>query len=170
MRLVLCGAASALAYWLSGMLQGLGAMRLPFVMAATGPMWAWSLAPYLVEIVPALRRRAMHDALAPWNGRYYAYDNRQIRLYLIDDMIWVPARDVATLVQPPPDARELRILGADYGTIPGQQMHGYTDAGLLRLLTTRTSNRMAPHALMRFKNWLEKEAFPNLRRRPGSST
>lgn len=169
-RLMLCAAASGLVYWLSGILQGLGAMRLPFVVATTGPLWVWALAPCLIQIVPALRRRALHDAWEPWNGRYYAYDGRQIRLYLVDGTIWVPVRDVATLFKPQPDARELRILGGDYGTIPGQKLQGYTEAGLLRMLTTRGSNRMADYGLVRFRNWLEREAFPNIRRLPGSST
>jgi hypothetical protein len=157
-------------YWLTGMLPDLGAMRFPFTLVTTGPLWAWSLAPWAVEIFPAIRRRAMHDAWEPWNGRYYAFDNRQIRLFLIEDVIWVPVKDVALFVKPQPEARELRLLGADYGTIPGQKQPGYTEAGLLRLLSTRSSRRMAAHELIRFKHWLQSEAFPNIRRLPGSAS
>ena len=171
LRLLLCAAASAAVYWLAGMLKDLGAMRLPFTLVTTGMLWAKVLAPYVVEIVPAIRRQAMKDTWEPWLGRYYAFDNRQIRLDLIDGIIWVPVRDVAAMVLPQPAPRELRILGADYGPIPGQtKLQGYTAAGLLRLLATRSSARMAPHELIRFKNWLEREAFPNLRRLPGSAT
>jgi hypothetical protein len=171
LRVLLCAAASAAVYWGAGMIKGLAGMRLPFTLVTTGVLWAKMLAPYVVEIIPAIRRKAMKDAWEPWLGRYYAFDNRQIRLYLIEDVIWVPVRDVAGMVLPQPEARELRILGADYGPIPGQKkLQGYTEAGLLRLLATRSSARMAPHELIRFRNWLEREAFPNIRRLPGSAT
>ncbi|UUZ52437.1 hypothetical protein LP419_23460 [Massilia sp. H-1] len=72
---------------------------------------------------------------------------------------------------PPARRAELRYLGADHGPIPGLTvLRPYTEAGLLRLLTTRTATRHATHELIRFKHWLEKEAFPNLRRFPSSST
>ncbi|MES2015064.1 MAG: hypothetical protein V4484_01105 [Pseudomonadota bacterium] len=170
-KLLLCAAASAIVYWGSGMIEELAGMRLPFTIVTSGLLWVKTLAPLLVEVLPAIRRRAISDAWEPWNGRYYAFDNRQIRLYLIEDIIWVPARDVATMVLPQPASRELRILGAEYGAIPGQpKLQGYTEAGLLRLLSTRASVRQPPHDLVRFKHWLEKEAFPNIRRLPGSAT
>jgi hypothetical protein len=170
-RLLLCAAASALVYWGTGFIKELDGMRLPFTIATSGLLWVKTLAPYVVELLPAIRRQAISDVWEPWNGRYYAFDNRQIRLYLIEGIIWVPARDVLTLVLPQPAARELRILGAEYGQIPGQpKLQGYTEAGLLRLLTTRASVRQPPHDLVRFKHWLEKEAFPNIRRLPASAT
>ncbi|MES2316465.1 MAG: hypothetical protein V4631_03140 [Pseudomonadota bacterium] len=169
-RLLLCVALSAAVYWLSGVfLKDLGLMRVPFTIVATAFPWVKTLAPYVIDLFPAIRRKAISDVLEPWNGRYYAYDNRQVRLYLIEGVIWVPVRDVASLLLPQPEPRELRILAGDYGPIPGQKLQGYTEAGLLRLLSTRCGNRGGAPALVRFKNWLEKEAFPNLRRHPGSS-
>lgn len=171
MRLLLCAAISAAVYWGSGKVDELVGVRLPFMIVTSVLFWGKTLAPSVVELLPALRRKAIADAWEPWNGRYYAFDNRQIRLYLIDGTIWVPARDVLTMVLPPPESRELRILGADYGPIPGQaKLQGYTEAGLLRLLATRSSARMPAHDLLRFKTWLENEAFPNIRRLPASAT
>jgi hypothetical protein len=169
-QLMLCAAATYAVYRVMDLVSGLGHMRLPFALVVTGLFWIRVLGPYVVEIIPAIRRRAMQDAWEPWQGRYYAFDNRQIRLFLIEDVIWVPARDVAALLTPQPQARELRILGADYGQIPGQKLYGYTEAGLLRVVATRTRTRVAAHELIRFGNWLQKEAFPNLRRLPASAT
>ena len=170
-RLLLCAAVSAAVYWGTGFIEDLDGMRGPFTIVTSGLLWVKTLAPYLVELLPAIRRKAISDACEPWNGRYYAFDNRQIRLYLIDGIIWVPVRDVATMVLPQPASRELRILGAEYGLIPGQpKLHGYTEAGLLRLLTTRANVRQPPHDLVRFKHWLEKEAFANIRRLPAWAT
>lgn len=170
-HLLLCAALSAAVYWLTGVvLEDLGPMRVPLTLVSTAPAWLRVLAPYLLDILPAIRRKAVRDALEPWNGRYYAFENRQIRLYLIDDIIWVPVRDVAALVLPQPAPRELRILGAGHGTIPGLKLQGYTEAGLLRLLGTRNSGRSAERDLVRFKLWLETDAFPNLRRLPASAS
>jgi hypothetical protein len=89
-------------------------------------------------------------ARLPDPGRFHCWDVRLL-------VVW-------------PHARELRYLGSDHGKIPGLKVPAYTEAGLLRLLSTRTATRHATHDLIRFKHWLEKEAFPNLRRFPASST
>jgi hypothetical protein len=169
-RILMCAAATFLIYRMSGQVKELAAVRFPFTVVAAGAVWAFALGPYVLDLVAGIRDRARSDVLEPWNGRYYAFDNHQIRLFLIDGVIWVPARDVATLLTPQPGAREHRILGADYGPIPGQKLFGYTEAGLLRVLATRTKTRMAAHDLLRFNNWLQREAFPNLRRLPGSAS
>jgi hypothetical protein len=91
-RLLLCAAASAVVYWGSGKIDELAAMQLPFTIVTTGTLWIKVLSPYLLELPLAIRRKAISDACEPWNGRYYAFDNRQIRLYLIDGVIWVPQR------------------------------------------------------------------------------
>jgi len=170
-RLLACVCATGLIYVLLGvMIRDSEQVRVPMTIVFSATVWFVSFAKYLVEFLPSIKHKAERDAMEVWNGRYYAFDNRQVRLFLVDGVIWVPTADVAALLDPPPDERELRYLGADHGPIPGQKLKGYTEAGLLRLLTTRSSSRRATHDTIRFKHWLEKEAFPNLRRLPASAT
>jgi hypothetical protein len=170
-RLLACICATGLIYVVLGVIiRNADQVRMPLTVVFSATVWFIAFARYLVDLLPSIKRKAERDALEVWNGRYYAFDNRQLRLYLVDGVIWVPAVDVAALLDPKPDARELRYLGADHGLIPGQKHTGYTEAGLLRLLTTRSATRRATHDTIRFKHWLEKEAFPNLRRLPASAT
>lgn len=169
-RLAVCAAATAAIYGVLGIIiKDSDFVRAPLTVVFAAPVWVISFAKYLLALLPAIGRKAKVDALERWNGRYYGYGNLQLRLFLIDGVIWIPASDVGPILVPRPDARELRFLGAQYAAIPGQKRQGYTEAGLLRLLATRTSTRRATHEMIRFKHWLEKETFPNLRRLPASS-
>jgi len=168
-RLLACTLVTAVAYLVASRFIS-KELAIPLTLASSSPLWAAAFARHLLELLPFVKRKAERDAMEKWNGRYYAFGDRQLRLFLVDDVIWIPAADVAPLLDPPPDARELRVLAADYGNVPGQKHKGYTEAGLLRLLTTRTATRRATHDAIRFKLWLEKEAFPNVRRLPASAT
>jgi len=167
-RCAACSLGTALIYAITSRIFDAFAVA-PLTIVFASPMWMIAFARYLVELMPAFHRKAKRDALEVWNGRYYAYGMHQLRLFLIDEVIWIPAADLAAILAPPPDQRELRYLGAEQGTIPGQKMLGFTEAGLLRLLATRTGTRRATHDMIRFKHWLEKETLPNLRRLPSSA-
>lgn len=170
-RFLICAIATELIYLALGRLTKENAgVLLPFVIVFASPVWVYAFSPYLVDVLPSIRRKARRDALEPWNGRYYAYENHQVRLHLVDGVIWVPVDDLRLILDPLPDARELGYLAGEHALIPGQTYKGYTEAGLLRLLTTRTGTRRATHDMIRFKHWLETEAFPNLRRLPSSAT
>jgi hypothetical protein len=144
-------------------------LRIGLTVLGSAPLWAHIMTPYLVMLLPALLSQAKHDALAAWNGRYYSFDGRQLRMLIVDGTIWVAAADLDVLLLPPPDARELRILGADFGLIPEQKFKGYTENGIARLLATRTNIRLAKPAMIKLRHWFEKETLPNLRRVPGSA-
>ncbi len=146
------------------------AKHWPLTIVCASVLWSVSLAKYVIGAMSALKHAARRQALEHLNGRHYTFDNQPVRLFLVDEVIWVAVRDVAAILAPPPDERELRHLGGDYGTIPGVQEPGYTEAGLLRLLTTRCASRRATHDVIRFKHWLEKETFPNVRRLPASAS
>jgi hypothetical protein len=142
---------------------------MPMAFLYASPVWGRLMAPGIIAIVPAIRRRAREDATKDLNGRFYSYDNFPIRLYLIDEVIWIPAVDLKPLLLPAPDARELRLLGPAYAPIDGKKLPGFSEEGLLRLLATRCSARNADQRTVRFRNWLRSEAYPNLRRLPSST-
>ncbi len=133
------------------------------------PLVARALAPSIFAIFPALRDHARHSVHGKWQGKFYSFGKHQLRLFLIDDTVWIAAQDLESILAPPPDAREWRLLGADYGTIPEQEIAGCTEAGLGRMLKNRTEHRRAAHEMIRFKWWLEHEAFPNLKKNPATS-
>lgn len=174
LRLVGCSLATWLA-WLfgHGLAASMGGVKpaivnvVVFSLIAT--LWGRAFAPYLIGLIPAIRDKARRDVCEPMNGRFYAYDNQRLRLYLIDGVIWIPEPDLAAVMRPLPDARELRLLGEDYAQVPQQKFRGFTERGLLRMMTLRTAGRFSTHEMIRFKHWLEKEALPNLRRFPVSS-
>jgi hypothetical protein len=169
-RALACSVATWVIYAITSRLFDNPLAHMPLTVVFASAMWAVSFAKFVLPALSAVKNQARHDALSPLNGRHYAWQNHSLRLYLVDDVIWIPVADVAPLFERQPDARELRYLGSDHGKIPGLKVPAYTEAGLLRLLSTRTATRHATHDLIRFKHWLEKEAFPNLRRFPASST
>lgn len=144
---------------------GMGYMGL----ALSLPAWGVLFAPYLLEIFPWLKRRAEHDALTRWNGRYYSFDGQQLRFYKIEETVWIPQKDLRRILRPAWGERELRLLGADYAAIPETTEMGFTEAGLRKLLDSRTGHRRANHQMIRFKRWLDSEALPNVKRLPSSA-
>jgi hypothetical protein len=134
------------------------------------PMIAWVGARLIVGSVSATRDIAHRSVDGDAQGSRYVFDNRSLRFYLVNDTAWVAADDIAPILQPPPDGRELRFLGSEYAEIPLQDIMGISEAGLLRLLTTRTSHRRVTRDMVRLKAWLEKETLPNLKRLPSSYT
>lgn len=140
---------------------------ISFLMVA--PLLARLLAPAMLDFFPALRRHARHSVHGKWQGKFYSFDQHQLRLFLVDGVVWVAAQDLEPILEPAPDARELRLLGAEYGTIPEHGINGCTEAGLMLLLKHRTAHRRATHHMIRFKWWLEHEAFPNLKKNPATS-
>jgi len=149
--------------------QGAGPGFVPLVVVVFGAAAVRYFARDLVDVVPALARLARRRALAPWNGRYYAFDGHQVRLYLVDDVVWIAARDLEDILVPAPTGLELRQM-PDGLRIPGTNVDGYTEAALLRLLALRNANRGGRRELLRFAHWLQNDAAPNLRRLPSSTT
>ncbi len=131
--------------------------------------WAYMFPKHVVWLLSALRNAARRAAHLRWQGVYYAYQGQHIRFYVVDDAVWAAAEDILLIVRPQPDARELRLLGEGYATIPGQAIMGLSEAALLRMMALRTGHRRTEPAMLKFLRWLEREALPNLRRHPDSS-
>jgi hypothetical protein len=93
--------------------------------------------------------------LAPWQGRYYAFDNVQIRV-LVDeeDRLLIVASDVLDALRirgrdRQPD-RIRAIVGPDgFRTVPEMEESVFTEAGLQEWL-----NRSSRRDVLRFARWL----------------
>ena len=151
-------------YYFLGMI---GILLSPLLALAFG--WEYRNDPE-VGVLAWIKRRAHESVHGQWQGRYYTFDERQIRFYLVDDTVWTAMEDVARILEPPPGERELRLLGDEHAPIPGSDVMACSETGLLRLLATRTEHRRASYHMIRFKNWIEKQAFPNVKRLPSSAT
>lgn len=164
-RALIAGIALAAIRIIAGPIElprGLLFFCAPFLTAAVAPEFIV----YLFEQVAHLARWSVHWR---WQGRYYAYQGRHVRFYLIDGEVWAATEDVFAIVRPVPDQRELRLMGAGYALIPGQQIMGISEAALRRMMDVRTAYRHAQPGMLKFLHWLNHEALPNVRRHPDSS-
>jgi len=126
---------------------------------------AWVISRWIVMLIGKVKRRAEEDATADWNGRYFEYESRQVRIYWDSEAVWIVADDVFIHLGEHPDAvarKKIQIrLGADhFAKIPDVGLDGFTGEGLLRYLGK--SQRSEFH---RLKLWFEREALPNIHNR-----
>ncbi len=137
-------------------------------------MWAAGGARYfasdIIDIIPAIRRAARRHVHEKWNGRYYTYDGRQVRLCLVDGAVWIVEADVRAILSPAVTLREQRLMGGAFAPIPGTGLRGYSEQGLLRLIDVRLIRRGGEADMKKFLAWLQREALPNIKRFPTSST
>ncbi|MFC5551208.1 hypothetical protein [Massilia aerilata] len=136
---------------------------------ACAPLMAWLCAPMFMDLATGwigFSERAGRGAL---QGKYYSFDARRIRFFLVNDTIWVAESDLTGILGQAMTERERRQLGGEYGVVPGKRFRGFTEDGIMRLLSTRLGDRHSTRQIIRFKHWLQTDAFPNVRRLPGSS-
>lgn len=143
---------------------------LPLCMLFWGVGCARHFSADLLEIIPAISRSARRSAFEKWNGRYYSFEDAQIRLCLVEGEVWIVEADVRKFISPAVSTREQRLLGSDYARIPGTTLHGYSEPGLLRLIQVRLARRGGETDMKKFTVWLKNEAIPNIKRFPSSST
>ncbi|MDQ1816357.1 hypothetical protein RBA41_23960 [Massilia sp. CCM 9210] len=156
--------------WLFAMpLSGFFGAMLPLILIFWCVGGCLHFAADIIDIASAIRRAARRSASEKWNGRYYAYYGAQIRLCLVDGMVWIVEEDVRAIVSPAVSEREQRLLGADYAAIPGTGLHGYSEQGLLRVIKVRLMRRGGEADMKKFIVWLQNEALPNVKRVPTSS-
>ncbi len=123
----------------------------------------------IMNIFSWWKERARYSAVFHWHGKFFVFDGHQVRFYLIDGTIWIPLSDLAPIVEPTLNERELRLLGEDFAVIPNEKIQGLNEQGVLRVLKTRTESRHATYPMIRFKRWLTLSAFPNIRKRPSAA-
>ena len=142
----------------------------PIGLLAVSVLWGITFARYVIETFSSIKYWARHSVAMRWGGKFYMFEERQIRFYIVDDLIWIPLRDLQSLMEPAFNERELRLLGEAHGQIPYHAEQGLTEEGLLHLLLSRTEHRRASSKMIRFRNWLQKNALPNVRRFPESAS
>ena len=126
------------------------------------PLFAWVAARWIVMGFGALKRHAEERALAEWNGRYFAYDDKQVRVHWDDSATWIEAEDIFRIIgrKPDPTTRErIRLrIGSERFCVPeavGREC--FSGDGVLDYLAAFEEDE--PRKLRR---WLEREVFANL--------
>ncbi len=149
------------ALFLQDVRSGIGALSLVLV----APFWGmWLLWPSY----RAMRwwwRWQYEGAWAEWNGTYYEFDGRQIRILTQDDSIWIVARDVFDALDlhgRQRDAARVRQIAGRDGLIrpPGSRLLAFSEIGIKAWLDRRTD--ATAH---QFAHWLDKQVIVPYRKR-----
>ena len=163
-------AAATLAAALFAHLNGLHPAFAVVLVLACAPILSRLFSPLVMGAFAALADAGRRSAHQDFQGNFYSYGGQQVRFYLVDATVWMAWADMARLLDPLPGERELRLLDAGFGAIPGLKIKGCTEAGIMQLLKARTGHRRASRGMIQLKAWLEQEALPNVKRLPQSSS
>lgn len=140
-----------------------GVLGLGAVLAA--PFWGlwalWALYRGARVLLRWLQESGWHE----WNGQYYEFDGRQVRILFDGDDIWFAAADVFNSLNTPRSARDpervRQIVGRDgLMEAPGSNLLSFSEKGLAAWLDRRT-DRTASH----FSRWVESQVVQPFRRR-----
>ena len=104
-------------------------------------------------------------AWGEWNGAYYEFDGRQIRVLTQDDSIWIVASDVFDVLglhgRQRNAARARHVAGRDGLThAPGSRLLAFTEKGIRAWLERRTDADAN-----KFSRWLDNQVIAPYRRR-----
>ena len=158
--------------WVAWGVMG-GALFLNDVKAGTGALSLVLVAPFwgMWLLWPTYRaarrwwRWQYEGAWAEWNGTYYEFDGRQVRILMQGDLIWIAADDVFDALglrgHQRDTARVRQIAGRD-GLVrpPGLRRLAFSEVGINAWLDRRTD--AVAH---KFARWLDKQVIAPYRKR-----
>jgi hypothetical protein len=149
------------ALFLDDLRAGHGALSVVLV----APFWGlWLLWP-VYRGLRAWWRWQQEGTWAKWNGAYYEFDGRQIRILTQEDSIWIVANDVFDalgLQGRQRDVARARQIAGREGLVrpPGSRLLAFTEVGIGAWLDRRTD--ADAH---KFSRWLDKQVVSPYRRR-----
>lgn len=124
----------------------------PWGVLAAAPVVAIVLAPPLIALFPAYVGWIQRRTMAPWQGRYYAFDDHQIRIVEARGQLWFATADVHAAL----GLRHRPAVIARYASSERRPIaeigEGLSLAGLARLLARSTDARA-----LRFLQWAERD-------------
>ncbi|MEP6607864.1 MAG: hypothetical protein ABJA83_04220 [Burkholderiaceae bacterium] len=140
---------------------GVGAMSAILV----APFWGLWLAWPAYRIFCAAWRWHSESSWARWNGMYYEFDGRQIRILLQGEVIWIVANDVfdaLVLRGRQRDPEHVRQIAGRDGLVrlPDTRLLAFSEVGIKAWLDRRTE--IVAH---KFSRWLDKQVIVPYRRR-----
>ena len=125
------------------------------------PVFAWVVSRWIVMAIGFIKARADRDATHDWNGRYFAHDGTQVRVYWDEERLWIVATDVFEQLGIEADAVErgkiaIRLKGG-LERISGGADDGFSEQGVLEFL----GRRREPEA-HKLRLWIERTLIPNI--------
>lgn len=145
-----------LAFSLINVFYGIALLSLPLI--------AWVISRWVVMFFSELSSLAEEEAVGEWNGRYYAYDDQQVKIHWDSAGPWIEAADIFRLLGEQPEAlireRIRRRVGADdFRVHDTLGVECFSAKGASAYLSGRSDL-----AARKILNWLERNVFPNLER------
>lgn len=134
-----------------------GAIGLVFA----APIWGLLLARPIIEGVPTLIGGLRRSAYTNWEGEVHTFETHSLRVRDVGGYVWIVDGDLlAVLGEKPSDTRRRRADGAFHAPIPDTRLWGWSEAGVIKLLTG--SRHPDAHKLRLF---LERQVFLPARKR-----
>lgn len=130
--------------------RALASGRSPMGVLALAPIVAFLLVPALIQFVLLGLRWMADRPLVPWQGRYYAFDDRQVRIVESRGRLWFATADVHTALDLRHREGVLAALDATDRTEDPEIGDALSNEGLQRLLAGSTDRR-----ILRFLRWAE---------------
>lgn len=130
--------------------------RLPLMAVLAAALLLWPLWRGGRRVIHAV----LDSAHAPWQGLYYEFDGRQIRVLTDDtEALWFSAADVFAVLEIPAVGRDparARLAAGRDGLrhAPGTRLLCFTERGLCAWLERRTERRVAT-----FQRWLQTQVI-----------
>ena len=152
-RMALCAAVSWLVWRYLGIVAAV----------VTAPLWGVALARPIVEFAGYFYVWVNRSPLAAWQGRYYNFNGVHVRVMPVAQALWIVDRDILKVLgEKPTLLLPDQFDATEYGPIEGTRLHGFSEAGLERLLTQHPHTESA-----RLLIWLRREVYFPHRRRLG---
>ena len=125
------------------------------LLALSAPLWGVLLAKPILEMVKSYMDFAEQQPYIPWQGRYYAFQGKQIRIFEEDGVLWFVDRDVLRVLdKEPTSAMRIAYGEVDYKPIAEAGTMAFSERVVARVVS------LIRHAEAgKFKFWIEREVI-----------
>jgi len=125
------------------------------LLVISAPVWGVLLAKPILEFVNSFVDFAKKQPYVPWQGRYYEFQGKQIRIFEDDGVLWFVDRDVLRVLDKAP-TRAMRIAYGEVDYKPVEEAGGmaFSERVVLRVVSLIRH----PDA-GKFKFWIEREVI-----------
>jgi hypothetical protein len=132
-----------------------------FMAVLISPLTLPWLLPGVLGFFPALVRFSRAMSLEKWQGRYYEFEGRQVRVEEVDGAIWIALKDVRKAARLSVHHVEIaRFNPDDCLILPESRTVGVNETALLAWLSALRGRQVAA-----FRLWLERDVLPPIHRR-----
>ena len=118
-------------------------------------LWGALLAKPILECLIWVYRYFRDAPLKPYQGIYYAFDGKQVRIFEINQALWVVDIDILAIIDLVySDASRRLAQHSEYRYVESQKLWVYSEQAALRLV--QNSKHTNAH---RLKFWLQREVY-----------